>query len=320
MNLVYDFRVAPNSFDIATFIANAFLFARLNEKKIEKITLVQVAFRPEASWNNQKIPKDYESRKVDSVAYAISRLVIDDPTVTVVTGMDGLVTSGEIMGFPAGYDPAALPRDAFSSSSLLPCNEVHTNFLYEKARIPPRPFRPNEVDSLEVLAKWGRRYATLTVRNSILNTARNDSVVMIEKFRKPLKAELEKLGVKLVIIPDRENLDPLHPGNQFRDENVDIEASLSISRRYALYSNAVMNISPSTGPNILLVFSDFPYFIYGCLDESVAVMRRSFFARKGPVVGQQRPWATQKQWTDWQDRNQFCPTTAISKIISLVTL
>lgn len=319
MNLIYDFRVAPNSFDIATFIANGYLYSRIKGKKIEKITLIQAAFRPEPSWGNKKIPYDYESRKVDTVAIALSRLIADRPSVCVYTSLSNLPQRSEYLGFPEGFDPAQIPINAYSTSSLLPCNEIHTNKLYDIARVAPHPFQAGDECVRDVKSKWGENFVTLTIRNSKLNSARNDSPDLIEKFRNPLKQYAAANGLRLVIIPDRENLDPEDPINKFNLDEIDIESSFSLSRRLALYSVAKMNVSPSTGPAILLVLSSYPYYIYGTLDESVPVMRESFFARKGPKLGLQRPWATDRQWTDWTPRGNFSPRDALVKVDQLLT-
>jgi hypothetical protein len=319
MNLIYDFRVAPNSFDIATFIANGYLYSRIKGEKIDEITFIQLAFRPEPSWGTSIVPPDYEKRKVDTVAYAIARLVSDSPSISIYTDFNALKSAGALSGFPDGFNPLSIPENAYSTKSLLPCNEVHTNQLYSWARVPPYPFKPNRISVDEVLSRWGPRYATLSIRNSIMNKSRNDVPELVKSFRAPLKNALAQLGIRLVLVPDRENVDASDPINMFDGEDVDVEAAFSVDRRFALYSESVMNISPSVGPNILLALSPYPYFIFNALDESVPIMSRQFFARKGPAVGFQRPWANHRQWLDWGERQLFDGDSAIKKIVRMIS-
>jgi hypothetical protein len=318
MNLIYDFRVAPNSFDVATFLANGYLFSRLRGSRVTKVTLVQVGFRPEPSWDMAAVPSAYEENKVDTVAYALSRMLKDNPSVVICTSLDSITSFTTGNNFPVGFDPRKIPLNGFSSSSLLPCNERQTNELFKIGLDVPHIFKVDDHSADACMARWGSRYATFTIRNSALNSRRNDLAHLVDTFRSPLKEALSHLGIRLVLIPDRENLSPESTSNKFYGEDVDIEAAFSLRSRLALYSRAVINISPSTGPAILLVFSPYPYYIFGVNDETVPVMTKSFFSRKGPTFGQQRPWATPRQWTDWQDRRVFDPAIALTKVLEIV--
>ena len=318
MHVIYDYRFAPNSFDFVTFLANAFIYSRVKQTIISKITLVEFNYRLERAWDDAIIPKTYHERKVESVALALARMLSDRPTIELIRDAESFRPSDNGLTFPHNFTPTAYPKTLTSSLSLLPCNESQTASLYAKTKILPHPFTLDSDLATSVYQEWGPRYVTLTIRNSGLNSRRNDLPQLISAFRKPLHLMLERIGIRLVLIPDRENTDPYDIGNRFEGYHLDLEAAFSLRRRYALYAGAELNITPSTGPNLLMVFSPYPYFMYGVYDPTVPVMTKDFFNVKGTMFGKQRPWATSKQITDWTPRASFDPISALKNIQSLL--
>lgn len=317
MHVIFDYRVAPNSFDFATFLANAFIYSRATGRTINEISLVECAYRGDSSWGDRIVPIEYHERKAESVALTLSRMLIDKPSIYSYRKWSDIKSWSIDDSFPPGFDPKAIPKDAFSPTSLLPCSEVHTNQLYEQTKILPHPFSTDADLVDQVKSQWGNSYATLTIRNSPLNPQRNDDKSLLTSFRQPLLSALRKRGVRLVLIPDRENMNPRDEINMFDGQEVDVEAAFSLRKRLALYAGARINITPATGPNILLVFSPYPYFMYGVYDPTIPIMSKDFFARKGPAFGLQRPWALPSQRTDWTSREDFDPANAIATIEQL---
>jgi hypothetical protein len=316
MHIIYDYRFAPNSFDFATFLANAYIYSRAKKTTISRVTLVEFSYRPERAWDDAVVPDTYHERKVESVAFTLARMLSDRPAIELIRDAESFRTHDNEITFPHNFNPTAFPKNQTSTVSLLPCSESQTNSLYADTKILPYPFSLDSDFATEVYNKWGPRYVTLTIRNSGFNSRRNDLAQLISAFRKPLQLMLERAGIRLVLIPDRENIDPRDTANSFDGYDVDLEAAFSLRRRFSLYAGAELNITPATGPNILMVFSPYPYFMYGVYDPSVPVMTKDFFNRKGPIFGKQRPWATSKQITDWTPRSSFDPISALKKIQS----
>lgn len=316
MILNYDLRIAPNTFDFATFLANAFMYSRLTGGGLELINIYTTGYRSDKSWGNIEVPEAYHQIKIDSVILPLVRLLKDKPSFSIINNMNysRIPQTGE-KTFPPDFRPESLPREFRSESSLLPCSENVLNKLFQRANITPHPFIPDPHLQESVFARWGPRYVTFTVRNSGLNSNRNGGEQLIKFLRKPLALELNRCGFKFVIIPDRENIDPGHPLNDFYGQDVDLEAAFCLRRRYALYSMANMNISPATGPNILLAFSEYPYYIFDNYDENVLVMQKNFFDRKGPSFNKQRPWATKSQYMDWTARSFENYPILVTKIL-----
>jgi hypothetical protein len=64
---------------------------------------------------------------------------------------------------------------------------------------------------------------------------------------------------------------------------------------------ACFNVGWASGNTSLLHFSKAKFILFGALCESVPVSSKSFFERKGPVVGRSPLWFESHQVIDWTD-------------------
>lgn len=319
MHVNYDLRVAPNTFDFATFLANAFMYSRFCNDTIDRVNIYTTGYRSDVSWGGVNPPDAYHEMKIDSVFLPLARLLLDKPSIAILNKfLNKLPASSQEKIFPPRFLPETLPLEYRSAISMLQCNENSSNDLFLKTQIMPHPFSADAHLQSEIVDRWGTKFITFTVRNSKLNPRRNSEASLVELLRKPLIKELNARGLRTVLIPDRENIYMDDPLNCFREGQVDFEAAFCLRRRYALYSKALMNVSPATGPNILLAFSDCPYYIFDTYDENIPVMSKGFFDRKGPKFNQQRPWATNSQFLDWTPRSAKNYPLLLTKILDYI--
>lgn len=311
MHLYYDYRYAPNTFDVAVFFANAHIVSRARKTKITHVFLICPDYRGDPSWE-QKPSNDYLDFKVDNVAYAMARMLIDKPNITVVKDMTGLPFVNAEQ-FPPHYLSSALNPVTREGNYRFPVNEAITIDLYRQTGIKPFPFVENESIKSRVISRYGLKpYVTWTSRASKFNKVRNGGSTEELKFKEFLKLECQILGYDFIIIPDREGLNDFEARDSF--VKTDIEAAVCLTYRFSLYSNSIMNVSTSTGPASLLYLSSASHYIFGVFDQNVPVMTKNFFERKGPIFGEQRPWSSPKQYVDWTERSQFSADLAKQRL------
>lgn len=90
-----------------------------------------------------------------------------------------------------------------------------------------------------------------------------------------------------------------HSDTGFEGLDICPEASLDINCRLALYEQAAINLSVSTGPCNLLVFSECPYLIFNIFPPGYLEAER-WSAMTGLEMNSQWPWASHKQRLVWE--------------------
>lgn len=289
------------------------MYSRLHGYEEIDLELVCPNFRT-ASEIEKTYPKGYYDRKLVNVSLtALSICPFIKSFAVNKTNLE-LVTRSLYKDFcPDNYKPSMFASDFISNLTKLPVTERELWNLYAKTGCKPYFLTATEKAEIFVRNRFkNKKYITITCRNTPHNSDRNVGNNLVDAVRGIVLKRFQNLDV--VIIPDQDDL--FYDRNFESLKNCWVEAALDLDIRQAFYSDAVCNISFATGPIMLLVFSENPYLILGTYNEKSRVSNKDFFDRKGPFFDKQRPWATEKQVTDWTEVSELESEDVLCRIVN----
>jgi hypothetical protein len=155
-------------------------------------------------------------------------------------------------------------EDIFHSDFFFNLKSNHSEYEFERSiknGYSPKSFLESDYFK-EIVKKWvdihatNKRIITITIRNSVYDSARNTNIKEFINFAQ--KIDTKKYYV--IFIPDTENLlnDNSFDNRLLRNE-IGFAASFCLSLRYSLYKIAYTNIMVPNGPNTLVMYNDIPY-------------------------------------------------------------
>jgi hypothetical protein len=101
MYVYYDYKYAPNTFDFAVFLANAYIYTKANGVRITHIFLVADQYKNDISWECQPTLA-YHDNKAANVAFVLSTLCVDRPSISLITDRN-LMPVPTDRSFPPDY-------------------------------------------------------------------------------------------------------------------------------------------------------------------------------------------------------------------------
>lgn len=139
----------------------------------------------------------------------------------------------------------------------------------------------------DLVALWvPAPYVTVTLRQTPKFPARNSNMATWGPFIQQLRARMD-----VRVVPDTEHA---HTEDGWAAVNLDL--------RMALYEGAVMNFGVTNGPTSLMVLMDAPYCLFKQVVNEVSITTEAGWKRSaGMNVGDQFPWAHERQRLMWRD-------------------
>lgn len=287
---IYDFRVAPLTYDFQNFLAAASLFfAKHGEPRFD-LVLFRPFFRNIHDWE-QRI---HSSRTVES---RFRNIIIQSALLAQCVKSIHVVTEGKDLlnvkvDYPLNYDFRCV--DVTSPISQIPCNFIHVELQQTGSPGSPRIFdQANGSDfELPVGANPGR-VVSLSLRGSPQKIGISSKV---EDWKR-LYDWLELRGYNPVVVPD---FDDFFAARTYKNYHwsVNEAAAYDLQERLSVYRSSAFNVAAPGGWNGLLTYSSFPHLIVGAL-QGVDKATLSMLSRKGPRPFEQPYWYSQNQRYDW---------------------
>lgn len=143
------------------------------------------------------------------------------------------------------------------------------------------------VKARQLVSSWVRRpYITVTLRETPKHPERNSNMEAWCGFI----AEAES-RINVCVVPDTENA---NTGCGWAAINLDL--------RLALYEGAEMNFGVANGPTSMLYLMAAPYCVFKQIVPTVSPMTEKGWRKTaGLSIGEQFPWAGERQRMMWQD-------------------
>lgn len=235
LNVVYDLKSAPVTFDFGTFLAFSDCLRQLSGESDMHVTILADGYRKQS-------PRDLsvsESEKASRIHGILTPLMAVCPTVS---------------GFSVEY------KSRYDYQPTAPYATPYT--VAKVGELAIRGAEPRFMRATDFALEMAPDYAvTLTPRCSRHFVSRNCDLNAWHKFYERLTAS----GLNVVVIPDRDNLEKFDEYSW----NLYQPAAWDISLRAALYQKARMNIISATGPASVLFFSKKPFIMFDILAGGV---------------------------------------------------
>ena len=235
LNVVYDLKSAPVTFDFGTFLAFSDCLRQLSGESDMNVSIIATGYRKQS-------PRDLsvsESEKASRIHGILTPLMAVCPTVS---------------GFSVEY------KERYDYQPAAPYSTPYT--VAKVGELSIRGAEPRFMLAPDFALKVAPDFAvTLTPRCSRHFVERNCDLDSWYKFYERLTAS----GLNVVVIPDRDNLEKFDEYSW----NLYQPAAWDISLRAAVYQKARMNIISATGPAIVLFFSKKPFIIFDILAGGV---------------------------------------------------
>ena len=290
---MYDFRVAPLTYDFVTAVALSYCFFSklLGNKGEPRINLILVIpnFRNVTNYEQEVAKRGLNEQRFQNIILGTCAFMDNVSDIRICKDLLDFpeFSNGDLV-FPPHFDVARI--DYSKGMTQIPCNFI----FFEKfnggrpVHLFKRKFfseNPPDINSV-----------SLSLRNSFQKPERE--VSLQDWF--DLYKTLESKGKRVTVIPDHDDYFGEKKYSQF-DWNVNGLASHSIRERLSLYSVCKHNIASPSGLNVLLMFSDNSFYIPGYLDSRFPTSNPSYMARKGPALNSQLFWCRKDQKIGWQE-------------------
>jgi len=252
---------------------------------------------------------NYRHRKAYSVLIKTISICNWVRNFTVVRDASQLVVARGTPIFPAGWRPGlsfdtlGVPQHLFTPMSVLQVEALMAgkkfkrlgfDFAGEKNSIPKRNsviFHP---------------------RCSRYSLSRNTPI----DFFKILEEQLVSNGFDVKCIPDIDDV----LGENLWAKNFEClsYAASDPQLRLKLSLEARVNVCWTSGNMAPLMFSRSRFVLFGLLNESTVVTSKSFYERKGPVVGRSPAWFGAGQAFDWTDSRELTAAYISEKVLESI--
>jgi len=258
LNVYYDTRLAPITFDFGTYlvVANAFR----QKLKLDRLYLhlIRQGFR---NVTERETAYDYDTKawRFRHIVLPLANLL---PAVSGVSWTSNGPSDLKIPYFPVTYPPRSQAEAKTSipylSNSLL---------KYKGSGIDLRPYASGpqaERLARNLVGGTEKGLVTISLRTSNQQLERNSVLPVWHAVYKTLVGE----GYKVLIIPDFEDVTSDRLYSKY-DWSVFMPATFDLDIRLALYSIARLNLGVLNGVLVPLFHSRYPYLIFKPNVESV---------------------------------------------------
>ena len=253
LNVYYDLKYAPVTFDFAFFLVTANAIRQSIGYKTMGVTIVCDGFRKQS-------PRDLETtieQKRWRVSHILSKLPFLIPEVDSVTVTDSPLSGLQFPAFPGGYPPA--PGTSWEFPYLT------SEFIqFYNTDINLRPFKSSEGAKKLINNLFDDNVITISLRNSKFVPERNSN---LDEWYKVYQ-ELKKKKFRPIVIPC---FDDYMGDKTFANYDWEIfnPAMMDVDLRLALYEKAFDNLCINNGPSTLITQSDCRYKYFKFVTEGV---------------------------------------------------
>lgn len=313
MHAIYDLRLAPLSFDFLNYLAFLYMYSKINRFERIDLELVCPNFR-HTTEIEKSYPPGYNERKLFNVCVDLVPLAdfIENFLIN-RSGVSSITKINYKHIFPEDYDHSRIPLDYKTPITRLPVTEKVIWQSFNLTKIKPLFLKSTDKAKAYVKSKTkGKQFISLTLRKTPYNSARNISDDVTANTYKFLNDINENISV--VVIPDQDDFFGL---KSYKNSMWDFweEAALDLDIRLALYTGSLFNVAFSTGPAMLLLYSENKHLILGTNNKKSSVSTVDFFSRKGPEFEKQRPWSKSDQKVDWTEYSELENKKNLTKIL-----
>jgi len=304
LNVYYDTRLAPITFDFGTYlvVANAFR----QKLKLDRLYLhlIRQGFR---NVTERETAYDYDTKawRFRHIVLPLANLL---PAVSGVSWTSNGPSDLKIPYFPVTYPPRSQAEAKTSipylSNSLL---------KYKGSGIDLRPYASGpqaERLARNLVGGTEKGLVTISLRTSNQQLERNSVLPVWHAVYKTLVGE----GYKVLIIPDFEDVTSDRLYSKY-DWSVFMPATFDLDIRLALYSIARLNLGVLNGVLVPLFHSRYPYLIFKPNVESVNQTKTEWLRNIfGIEKGQSFWWSQDNQRLTWEvDEDADCVLNEVYK-------
>ncbi len=286
---VYDFRIAPLTFDFVTFLGLAKLFFLVKNSSKFDVVLIKPFFRNSSVYERSVFESNMHNVRFDNIVLQSCSLVKDIKNLLILTDLS--FSNSIVADFPPGFKVIEpISPENVPSVTPVPCNFIYFE-QFKETGYKPILFEPDMRGQV-----LNEKRITLSLRCSPQKPERSSDFDTWYRVYK----ELTNDGFEVIVIPDH---DDFIGGRTYKkyDWFVDEYAATSFRQRIRLYGSSVLNVSSPAGWNMLLIFSELSFLIPGYLDSRYSTSNQDIFNRKGPKVGSQPYWFNDNQLIDWSE-------------------
>jgi hypothetical protein len=254
LTAVYDLASSPPTFDFLPFLTEAERYRAANG-----YDRMDVVFMPGPmfGFRDDNLPPDVTEREsmLNRVCLPACRFVKSVRNVSVLKERKEL----EGDAFPVGWEMNK------------PLSHYGVKFLKNGNRV----LTASEAAKREIMSRFPKRYATITLRQSDYWPERNSNLAAWKAAGEYLK----DIEIEPVYIPDTHG--------EVSGVNAYTPAAWDLDLRLALYEGAVLNLGVANGPLALCMLSDAKYMMWKLIDPSgkAPAHRAAFYSAHGIQVG-----------------------------------
>ena len=254
LNVYYDLKYAPVTFDFATYLVLANAARQSIEAATMGVTIVCGQFRTRTERDIETI----ESEKRWRLSNILSKLPFLIPEVVSIDTTLKPIQTVNLPAFPSQYPPAPDFKMAF------PVVVRYLEPFLDNKAINLRPFKASEGARNLINSTFGDNVITISLRTSKFQTVRNSN---LDEWYKVYQ-ELKNSKFKPLVIPDFED----YMGDKLfakYDWEIYEPAVMDMDIRLAVYEKSADNLCIQNGTSTLLIFSDCKYHMFKIITEEV---------------------------------------------------
>tara|TARA_B100000073_G_C23706175_1_gene562395 strand:+ start:274 stop:1353 length:1080 start_codon:yes stop_codon:yes gene_type:complete len=251
VRVIWDIRRESITYDFTCFILNAFnTIKNQGHDKFELIIYFPKDFNPEPfKWKDYNLVIDSRelAKRVKSIIYDLAISYSCISKVKKISNLDELkeLIQNSQYVFPLNYHPVYYQPYSFNYRNIHSC--LMNKKDYKIPKIIPNKSCSSDMNNI-FKDLQGENFITLTLRDYGFSTFRNtnnNDVIQSTKLA-------NKLGLKLVIIPDEINKLKNYPISE--DSLICFSARKYLKDRIYLYSKSNLNIFQTSGPAWVSIF------------------------------------------------------------------
>jgi hypothetical protein len=291
LNVYYDMRIGPVTFDYANFLICAEGYRQSTGLQAIRLNLVAPGFR-------KMSPRDValdDAEKLWRLNHILMRLPSLLPSVSRISLQYDIPETINYPIYPIHY----VPMGQGQAVKPPPYLGVHVNEFHAAGR-DVQPFRATDrARKLVGDITQGRRYLTISLRTSAFQPERNAN--LDEWFK--VYAALTGRGFDVYVIPDFEDALTVRAACKFDWKIADF-ATYELDLRMALYERAVDNLCVNNGIATLLWYSKAPLKMFKMLTGGVGTTTPEFIKDAwGVEFGESPKFLQSHQKWVWLDDN-----------------
>ena len=281
LNVYYDLKLAPVTFDFASYLVLCNAYRQSIGAAKMGITIISNQFR-EKSVREKVTPVHELKFRLSNILSNLSFLIPEVDSFDITNELDQI----KCPTFPTGYH----------IGRKIPYEMKNLKQFYGKDEINLRPFRASEQAKIWVNNLFNDNVITISLRSSNFQTERNSNLEQWHKVYQVLKS----LKFRPIVIPDFEDYYNKKEYAKY-DWETFLPATFNVDLRLAIQERAINNLVINNGTSVPLFFSDNPYHSFKYVTPEVPVTSEKHHKEIFLFVwGDNFKWATSNQYLTWE--------------------